>query len=88
MNEDKMYYDIQAEEIINLRDVKGVWIATDRKGTDERSAAFTLQLGYYGNTLGTYLHYDTSKLLHSAFEHYRNLLSCTELDVSQKPVTL
>lgn len=88
MKEEKWYHDIQAGELINLRDCKGVWIYRDRNKSDDHSAAYTLEFAYYGKTEGTYLHYDSSKLLHSAFEHYRILLGCTDVDVSTEPVTL
>ena len=88
MKEEKWYHDVKAGELINLRDCKGVWIYRDREKTDDYKAAFTLEFAYYGKTKATYLHYDSSKLLHNAFEHYTTLLGCAEIDVSTEPVTL
>jgi hypothetical protein len=88
MKEDKWYHDTQAKELINLRDCKGIWIEHDREKEDNYNAAFTLIFVYYGNASSIYLHYESSKLLHNAFEHYSSLLACSELDVSSKPITL
>jgi len=88
MKEDKWYHDIQAEELINLRDCKGVWIYRDRDENGDYPACYGLEFAYYAKSGKSYLHYDSSKLLQSAFKHYTVLLGCTELDVSAEPVTL
>ena len=88
MNDDRWYHDIEASELINLRDCKGMWIYRERDESKEYNAAYILEFNYYGKSKHAYLHYDSSKLLHSAFKHYTVLLGCTELDVSAEPVTL
>lgn len=88
MKEDKWIHDIQAGELINLKDCKSVWIYKDRDEYDDYPAEYTLYFAYYRDKSDTYLHYDSSELLHNAFEHYKNILQCKDLDVTQKPVTL
>ena len=88
MNEEKWYHDVQAGELINLRDCKAVWVHKDRDETDDHVAAYILHFAYYGKTKGMWLHYESSKLLQSAFKHYTTLLGCAEVDVASEPVTL
>jgi hypothetical protein len=85
--EDKWYHDIQAGELINLKNCKSVWIHADREKTEDYGLAFSLRFAYFKGK-DVYLHYETSKLLHNAFSHYRELLKCKELDVSVAPLTL
>ena len=88
MKKDKWYHDVKANELINLKDCKGVWIYRDRNETEDRLACYGLEFAYYGKTNKTFLHYDSSELLYSAFKHYTFLLGCKEVDVSAEPVTL
>ena len=88
MNEDKWYHDVQAKELINLEDCKAVWVHRDREESDEVVGQHTLHFAYYGKTKGMWLHYDSSKLLCSAFEHYKILLGCRDVDVNTDPITL
>lgn len=88
MEQEKWIHDIQAGELVNLRDCKAVWVHRDRDESDDYSAQYSLCLSYYRDKSEFYLHYETKELLYNAFEHYKKLLKCEDLDVSQKPVTL
>lgn len=88
MKEDKWIHDIQADELINLKDVHSVYVYRDQNENDNCVAEYTLLFLYYGKTSSIYLHYDSSELLHNAFEHYTHILGCKELDVSRKPLKL
>jgi len=84
----KWIFDIHAEEMINLKDLRAVWISADYEKEGDCIAKHQLSLSYYRDTSNFYLLYETSALLKNAFDHYKQLLGCEELDVSSKPLTL
>ena len=86
--EEKYIFDKEAGELINLRDVKGVWIYEDYEADEDYSGKHTLQFDYYGKSASTFLHYKSSKLVDNAFVHYTQILKARELDVSSEPLTL
>lgn len=86
--EDKFIFDKQAGELVNLRDIKGIWIYKDYEKDADFEAQHQLEFDYYNKTDATYLHYESSELLHNALSHYTQLLKGVELDVSMKPLTL
>ena len=86
--QDKWINDIEAGELINLKNTCSVWIYRNRSKTEDREAAYTLSFAYYGKTPPTYLHYESSELLFNALAHYTKLLGAVDLDVTQKPITL
>lgn len=88
MRNDKWIHDIQAGELINFRNACSVWIYKNYEETEDYSAQHTLAIAYYGKTGTTYLHYESSEHLHNAFEHYKDLLGCTVIDISKKPLKL
>jgi len=88
MEQDKFIYDIQAGEILNLKGCRGVWIYRDREETDDYSAQHSLVFSFARDKSSFYLHYESSELLHNAFEHYKEILKCEEVDVSKKPLKL
>ena len=87
--QDKWIWDVQAGELVNLRDLKAVYVHKDYEAGDDYNANHSLYFDYYekGDS-DFYLYYDSSELLQNAFEHYKKLLGCQELDVSQKPLML
>ena len=86
MKEDKWIHDIQAGELINLKDCHSVYISEERDETDNNVAKYSLAFLCAKKYL--YLFYESNEHLHNAFEHYKKLLNCEELDVSVKPLTL
>jgi len=88
-NKDVWIHDIQAGELINLKNLKAIWIHKDKEKSEVQEAQFGLYLDYYskGNS-EFYLWYDSREQLYNAFEHYKQLLKCKDLDVSQKPISL
>jgi hypothetical protein len=87
MEQDKWIFDIQAGELINLKECKGIWIYKNWEKEEDYKAAHTLRFSYY-NGKDYYLHYESSEELLNALEHYAQIVGSTELDVSKKPVTL
>ena len=68
MKEDKWIHDIQAGELVNLKDCRAIWIEEDLEETEEFPARFSLQFTYYKDKSDYYLHYESSELLRNAFD--------------------
>ena len=95
MNKNKWIYDIQADELINLKDCQGFWkkneISFEKiKGSEAKQEVVHYQIMFsVKHAKENYvLNYETQELRDNAFLHYKIQLEASEVDASHKLLTL
>ena len=83
MEINKWIYDIQADELINLKNVDSIY-----KEDNVAYSADQVSIVFLSRGKEFYLHYDSKDLRNNAFKHYVNETSAKEIDAKEKPLTL
>ena len=83
--EDKWYYDIVADELINLRNCFNIY---KRENTYQGDVKYVIKFLYYNVKLDAELHYNTKIERNNAFAYYATFLGTKEIDAKIKPIVL
>lgn len=83
MENDKWIYDVEAGELINLKNVDCIY-----KSDSVAYSGDQVSIVFFSKGKEFYLHYDSITLRDNAFKHYINETNAKELNAKQKPLTL